>query len=103
MLWRKEINMGNEEKFVTSDISHNVRMEGRRRLTVSGVNDVESFDDNSVVANTAAGLLIIKGSSLHIDKLSLDTGELNMSGQIDCLEYEDDAAPSEGFFARLFK
>ena len=103
MLQERSKNMTNDEKYMAGEIAHNLRMEGRRRLSVTGVIDVDSFDDNSVIANTSAGTLIIKGSSLHIDKLSLDAGELTMSGQIDSLEYEESTSSGEGFFARLFK
>lgn len=83
--------------------AHRVEIAGRERLTVSGVEDVERFDESGIVMSTSAGTLIISGSELHIGKLSLDGGELHVDGRIDSVAYED--APQErggGFLGRLF-
>ena len=83
--------------------AHRVEITGREKLTVSGVEDVERFDESGIVMSTAAGTLIISGSELHIGKLSLDGGELRVDGRIDSVAYED--APQErsgGFLGRLF-
>lgn len=81
---------------------HRLELEGRERLTVSGVEDVERFDENSIVMSTSAGTLVITGEDLHIGKLSLDGGELHVDGQIDALTYEDQGTGKGGFFGRLF-
>ncbi len=81
---------------------HNVIMEDRARLSVSGVTDVESFDDRQIVAKTTKGNLIIRGSELRIDKLSLDTGELVVVGLVTDLGYEE-TAPGGNLWSRLFK
>ena len=81
---------------------NNVIMESRSRLSVSGVEEVDSFDEGSVVMYTSAGLLTVRGSGLHIDKLTIDGGELGVEGRIDSLQYEDTHEKS-GFFSRLFK
>ena len=80
--------------------AHRLELEGRERLTVCGVEDVERFDEDEIVLTTAAGALIIKGSELHMEKLSLDGGEVRVSGRVDTLSYEEKRA-SGGFFARL--
>ena len=83
--------------------AHRVEIVGREKLTVSGVEDVERFDEGGIVMSTAAGTLVITGSELHIGKLSLDGGELHVDGKIDSVAYED--APQErggGFLGRLF-
>lgn len=87
-----------------SEPVHNVIMEGREKLTVSGVEDVDSFDENEVIAKTVRGRLIIRGEDLKLEKLSLDTGEIIACGRVDSFEYESDG-PHEtgGFFARLFR
>jgi len=77
-------------------------MEDRSRLSVSGVIDVESFDDRQIVAKTDKGSLIIRGSELHIDKLSLDSGELVVTGLVTDLGYEE-TAPGGSLWSRLFK
>ena len=53
---------------------HRLELVGRERLTVSGVEDVERFDENGIVMSTSAGVLVVTGEDLHIGKLSLDGG-----------------------------
>ena len=57
---------------------HRLTMEGREKLTVAGVEDVERFDENCIVMSTCAGTLVVTGEGLHIGKLSLDGGELHV-------------------------
>ena len=80
---------------------HHVMLEGRERLSVSGVEEVESFDEESVVMETSQGTLIVSGQGLHIEQLSLDGGELRVEGTIDALSYEDGRRERGGFFSRL--
>lgn len=82
------------------DRPHHVSLEARRKLTLTGVRDVESFDEESIVLRTSCGTLVIEGEGLHVEKLSLDGGDVNVEGQIDLLSYEDDAPPRRGFFSR---
>ncbi len=83
---------------------HKLTMDGREHLTVSGVENVERFDETCIVMTTCVGTLVVTGEGLHIDKLSLDGGELHVDGQIDALEYEDrrTGANGGGLLARLF-
>ena len=70
---------------------------------MSGVEDVERFDDTCIVLSTCVGTLVVSGEALHIGKLSLDGGELHVDGRIDAVTYEDaPEAGGGGFFARLF-
>ena len=78
--------------------AHRVELDGRERLIVSGVDDVDRFAENAIVMTTSAGTL----ESLHIGKLSLDGGELHVDGRIDSLLYEDADRPSGGLLSRLF-
>ena len=73
------------------------------RLTVSGVDGVESFDETSIVMSTAEGSLIIRGESLHIEKLSLDGGDLLVEGTVDSLTYEEEEPRQGSFLGRLFR
>ena len=86
-------------------IPHNIVLEGRRLLTVSGVSDVDSFDEETVVVFTELGELTVKGSDLHINKLSVDVGELTVEGDISALIYSDNpnSGGSGGFFSRVFR
>lgn len=92
--------MANEEK-KTPAPPHELRLEERQRLFVSGVEEVVSFHDEEVTARTVKGLLIIRGSGLKVDKLEKTAGELRISGLVTDLGYEE-AGTAGGFFARLF-
>lgn len=80
--------------------AHRVELDGREHLIVSGVDDVDRFDENEIVMTTAAGVLIVTGESLHIGKLSLDGGELHVDGRIDSLTYEESVSGG-GLLRRL--
>ena len=81
---------------------HRLELVGRERLVVSGVEDVDRFDESGIVMSTAAGTLVVTGEDLHIGKLSLDGGELHVDGRIDSVTYEDEGQSRGGFFSRLF-
>ena len=81
---------------------HRLELTGREHLTVSGVEDVERFDENGVIMSTSAGTLIVTGEDLHIGKLSLEGGELFVDGRIDSVSYENTPNRQGGFFSRLF-
>lgn len=77
---RKNIN-------VNTNIIQNIVLENRKKLSVSGVNDVLSFDDQVVMVDTELGLLTVKGENIRINKLSLDTAEVIIEGEISNLSY----------------
>ncbi len=83
-------------------LGHHLILEDREHLTVSGVEEVESFDETTIVMDTAQGVLVIRGENLHIEKLSLDGGDLKVEGTVDSLVYEADRRAKGGFFSRLF-
>ncbi len=89
--------MAYEEKMMP----HHIVLDGRSSLSVSGVEEVESFDETTIVMNTVKGTLVVRGEGLHIEKLSLDGGDLKVEGTVDCLTYEDDGREKGGFLARL--
>lgn len=95
--------MAYEEKYKKADMPHNVIMEGRESLSISGVEDVESFDENAVVMHTTKGLLEIRGKDLQIEKLSLDGGEVNIEGFIESLIYEEESKEKGSFWSRMFR
>ena len=83
----------------------NLILENRSKLSVSGVNDVLSFDDEIVIMETELGMLTIKGENLKINKLSIDTSEIIVEGDINNLIYsEHGQGKSEGgLFSKIFK
>ena len=85
----------------TRPVGHHLILEDRENLTVSGVEEVESFDENTIVMDTAQGTLIVRGEGLHIEKLSLDGGDLKVEGMVESLTYEESRRNKGGFFARL--
>ncbi|MBM6896302.1 sporulation protein YabP [Pseudoflavonifractor capillosus] len=89
---------------VATEARHHVTMEDRRSLTVSGVEDVERFDESNIVLSTTQGVLVVSGEGLHIEKLSLDGGDLKVEGKIDALTYEEGTEQrAGGFFSRLLR
>ncbi len=92
-----------EEKS-TVKLPHSLILENRKLLTLSGISDVDSFDEETVIAYTSMGELIIKGKDLHINKLSLETGELTLDGQICSMTYSDNQPKGKsGIFSKLFR
>ena len=82
-----------------SPAAHRLELTGREHLTVTGVEDVERFDESGVVMS---GILVVTGEELHIGKLSLEGGELFVDGRIDSVSYEDAPARQGGLLSRLF-
>lgn len=82
----------------------NLFIEDRNRLTVTAVEDIDTFDESSFTAITNAGALVVKGADLHINKLNVDTGELVVDGEIDsCIFNSSYSGKGGGLFSRLFK
>lgn len=97
---RKNNNLPN------SNIIQNLILENREKLSISGVLDVLSFDDQIVILETELGLLTVKGENLRINKLSLDTAEVIVDGEIYNLGYSDKELEKKnggGFFNKIFK
>lgn len=82
---------------------HHVVIEDRKSLAVSGVEDVERFDENTIVLSTSRGAMVVAGENLHIEKLSLDGGDLKVDGDIDSVSYEEESGGRGGFFSRLLR
>ena len=91
-----------EEKNLSA-IQHSVIMEDRKKLRISGVNDVDSFDENNITAYTALGDINVTGENLHIMKIDVEKGELFLEGNIYSFSYIDKPEKSENFFSKLFK
>ena len=80
---------------------HRVVLEDREQLTVSGVEEVESFDEGTILLTTTQGELEIQGEGLHIEKLSLDGGDLRVEGLVTALLYQSHSRERGGLFSRL--
>lgn len=78
-----------ERKSINTGVIQNLILENRGKLSISGVNDVLSFDDQVVMLETELGLLTVKGENIRINKLSIDTSEVIVEGNISYLAYSD--------------
>lgn len=83
---------------------HSIIMENRQRLSVSGVEDVLSFDDAEIEAQTTSGTICIRGEALRIGSLSTESGEMRVEGRINEIVYFDETPKNTktGFFSRVF-
>lgn len=95
-----------ERKQMSTNTIQNVILENREKLTISGVLDVLSFDDQIVIVETELGLLTVKGDNLRINKLSLDTTEVIVEGTIFNLSYSEknlDKKSNGSLIGKIFK
>lgn len=86
-------------------MAHRVLMNNRQTGNFSGVLDVLSFDVSEILLETGQGMLLIKGTDLHVNRLSLEKGEVDIAGRIDALSYSDvsHAHKGESWLGRLFR
>lgn len=92
--------MAAEER--SREMPHTVILEGREKLSISGVVDVQSFDEEQVLLETVRGMLVVRGQGLHVERLQLEAGELIVEGEIGLIEYDDSVQPRGGLLKRLF-
>ncbi len=86
--------------------AHKLMLNNRRTCNLTGINDVLSFDENEIILETEQGMLMIKGNELHVSRLTLDKGEVDVDGRVDSFTYSEQAgigAKGESLLARLFK
>ena len=81
---------------------HTLTLDNRERLVITGAEDVNGFNEEAVSVRTTDGLLLIKGSGLHIDKLNLETGDVNIDGKINAMQYLG-GDKSQSKLSRLFR
>lgn len=86
--------------------AHKLILSNRRTGTITGVSDVISFDISEVLLETEQGMLMIKGADLHVNRLTLEKGEIDIEGRIDSLAYSEVTSyqkQGESLIGRLFK
>lgn len=88
------------EKSLTEK-EHSLSLVNRKKMSLSGVCDVSEFSDNQVLLKTSAGGLCIKGKNLSINQLNIDTGTLDVNGEIHLIQYVNRV--KDGLFSGLFK
>lgn len=96
--------IGVEER--TLQHNHKLVINNRKTSMVTGVIDVLSFDLNEVLLETELGMMMVKGTDLHVNRLSLEKGEVDLSGNIDSVSYSDVQSSikhQENLFSKLFR
>ena len=84
-------------------LPHNVVLEDRKHLSISGVMDIDNFDEQTAVVYTQMGELTIKGYDLHVSKPNVETGELSMDGEIWSMTYTEVQKKNGGMLSKLFR
>ena len=85
---------------------HKLILNNRSKVSLNGITDILSFDVNEILIETELGMLMVKGTDLHVNRLSVEKGEVDLSGNIDSIAYSGIAQTGKrdgGFMARLFK
>ncbi|MGE5558520.1 MAG: sporulation protein YabP [Bacillota bacterium] len=84
---------------------HQVKLLGRRNLSLEGITAMGSYDDTEIYLDTSAGALYIKGQDLHIKQLNLDEGRMEVEGTFVALTYSDTVSSrgGKGFLSKLLR
>lgn len=101
ILFFEVISMAYEEISRKIQKTHTVNISDRTSMTITGVEEALGFDETSVLVRTSLGELCVRGEALHVERIDLDTGELELRGKIGELNY-DEPKESGGFWAKLF-
>lgn len=96
-----------EERQLNNNLGvHKLHLSGRKSAIMTGVKDVLSFDANEVLLETIQGILMIRGEDLHVNRLTLEKGEVDVDGKINSLVYSDGSnsmKSASSVIGRLFK
>ena len=95
-----------EENKLQGGKNHKVVINNRNLVALTGINDVMSFDANEILLDTVQGMLMIRGEELHVNRLSLEQGEVDVDGRVESFAYaEENAYGKNGssILSRLFK
>ena len=84
-------------------LPHSLIIEDRRNLTVSGVTEVDNFNEEEITLYTGWGQLCIKGENLQLSVLNTDSGDVSASGKINSVVYSERLEKHPGFFSRVFR
>lgn len=88
---------------VESKTTSNIMLNNRKVLSLTGVKDVGKFDEQNIMVFTTQGKLKVSGNNLKIGKLSTESGQLELNGNINSIVYVDLKDIGGGFFKNLFK
>ena len=82
---------------------HSFFLEEREKLSIAGVRDVSSFDEETLIVFTDLGEITVKGERIKVTRFSVETGDFAATGSFHALSYSDRLPKNSGFFARVFK
>ncbi len=88
---------------LNSIMHHQLYLEERNKLKITGVTDIGIFNDESISVSTVQGDIIVRGENLHITKIDVDSGELLAEGNFYDVSYLEQQNKNESFFAKLFR
>lgn len=93
-----------QKEMPAKNLQHKVVIDQRRKIVVTGVEDVDSFNESEVIMLTNHGFITIVGDDLHISKLNLADGQIVVEGTVQSLDYADhEQERRKGFFSKAFK
>lgn len=95
-----------EEAKIPTKRVNRMQLTDRKSLSLNGIIDVMAFDINEILLETDLGMLMIKGRNLHVNRLTVEKGEMDVEGQIDSLVYADGDPKTErgeSFLSRIFR
>lgn len=82
--------------------THDLIVESRKKVTMTGINDVESFDEETIIAQSGCGEISLHGKGLRISRLSVESGDMTVEGEINSVIYSEGRATGS-FFAKVFR
>lgn len=82
---------------------HSIKICEREEIVITGVEEVESFDEREIVLFTERGNLVLEGEDFKINALSVETGDMEISGFLVNLRYNENAKSGGGFWSKIFK
>lgn len=94
-----------EDKQTQQLKTHRIQINARKSAEITGVKDVRSFDEQEIILETELGILVISGAQLHVGRLTLEKGEIDITGRINSMVYSElkgRTKSGESVLARLF-
>jgi len=83
--------------------NHSIILENRRKAVLTGVREVEHFNESDIIVITHSGALRIRGRGLEVGKISVDTGDMEIAGEITSLHYSDTERSPNNFITKIFR
>lgn len=94
------------EESMSGTRPHKLLLSNRQSGSITGIHDVVSFDENAIILDTDMGLLTIRGKGLHVSRLTLEKGEIDLEGTVESMTYSSNESlrrSGESLLTRLFK